>query len=165
MFLYCLEREGGIFDIYWNIEKKCRKYTTIFTFYILWNETSFVASLFYSFYCVWCGNYDTSTWPLPFNILVPFDTTSLWGWYLLWFVQFSMGLSYTGCLTAITSYFMSCCLYICAICDHFDFLCDSIMNDVDRNRIEKDQQKYRVRHQQIEEKIGRMIKVHDKIYE
>lgn len=60
---------------------------------------------------------------------------------------------------------MSCCLYIGAICEHFDFLCDSIMDDVERNQIEKDPKKQQQRKQQIHEKIGQMIEVHVKMFE
>lgn len=60
---------------------------------------------------------------------------------------------------------MSCCLYVGAICDHFDFLCDSIMKDVEWNRFEKDSKKQRQRNQQIREKIGQMIHVHVKMFE
>lgn len=60
---------------------------------------------------------------------------------------------------------MSCCLYIGGICEHFDFLYDSIMEDVERNRIEKDPKKQQKGNQQIRERIGQMIQVHVKLFE
>lgn len=164
-FTQKLEQNEDILDIYWTIEKKCRKYTLIVTCFVFWNESAFIGPLVYSFYCIWRGDYDILEWNLPFNIIVPFDTTNLLGWYLLWFYQFNVSFFYSSSFTVITSYFMSCCLYIGAICDHFDFLCDSIMEDVARNQIEKDPRKQRKRNQQIHENIDRMIQTHVKMFE
>lgn len=119
----------------------------------------------YSLYCILRGNYDTSAWTLPLDVAVPFDTTTLGGWYSFWFIQMNTDLAYAGSFILITSYFVCCCFYIGAICDHFDFLFDSIVEDIDGNRVETDLKKYQKRQQQIEIKIGRMIKVHMKMTE
>lgn len=133
--------------------------------YFVFNLPAFLGPFPYSLYCIWRGNYDTSAWTLPLDITVPFDTSTLSGWYAHWIVQVNTDLAYAMSFILITSYFVCCCLYIGAICDHFDFLCDSIVEDIDSNRIEADLKKYQKRLQQIKVKIGRMIKVHMKMTE
>lgn len=108
----------------------CRKYTKRIWCYILGHQQVFVAAFSYSIYSICTGNLDTSTWPLPFNMIVPFDAKPIWGWYLLWFIQINCAMSYCICTVAPTSYFISCCLYIGATCDHLDFITHSInLND------------------------------------
>lgn len=163
--LHWLVHNESILDNYWIVEKMCRRRTLIVTCFVFWNESAFVGPLVYSFYCIWSGGYDISEWNLPFNIIVPFDTTNLLGWYLLWLYQFNVSLFYSSSFTVITSFFMSCCLYIGGICDHFDFLCNSVIEDVERNRTEKDPKKQHNRNQDIRENIGRMLQLHVKMFE
>lgn len=139
---------------------KCRKYTKLVLCYFVFNLPAFVGPLPYSFYSILRGNYDTSAWTLPLDIAVPFDKTTLSGWYFLWFIEMNTDLAYALSFILITSYFVCCCFYIDAICNHFDFLCDSIVADIDRNRVEKDLKLNEERLRQIDIKIGRMIKVH-----
>lgn len=157
--------EKAIADIYWNVEKKCQKYTAIFICYILWNECGFVGTLIYSMYCILTGDYDASKWPFPISIWVPFNETTLWGWYLLWFILFNMSMCYALCFIAITSYFVSCCLYIGAICDHFDLLCNSIMGDIELFQSETDSIKCHELYQRFVLKMHRIIKIHVEMLE
>lgn len=108
--------------MYWKTEQKCRQFTRYMSYFIYVDQLIPIAALFYSFYCIYAGSRDTSTWILAFNILVPFDTQNLFGWYLKWFICLTMSISYASAVTLITSYFVSCCLYIQAICNHFNML-------------------------------------------
>lgn len=93
----------------------------------------FVGAFFYSLYCMHVGNYDTSTWLLPYRLSVPFDTKQIWGWYLLWFFQTNIGFTYSTTQIGISSHFMSCCFYISAICDNFDYLINSMEIEIQDN--------------------------------
>lgn len=123
------------------------------------------ASLLFSFYCIIVKNYDTSTWILPFTLWVPFNTERLLWWYLLLFIQFSMGMAYSMSQVTITAYFVCCCNYITAICEHFNFLMKSIRADVEFNLIESNLFLYQKRCREIEGKLASAVDVHKKSYE
>lgn len=108
--------------MYWKTEKNCRKITKYMSYYIYIDQCIVIASLFFSIYCIYIGNLDTSTWVLAFNICLPFNTLNLFGWYLKWIINLAMSISYALSLTSITSYFVCCCIYIHAICKHFNLL-------------------------------------------
>lgn len=112
------------------------------------------------------GNYDTSAWQLPFDIVVPFDTGNLCGWYSMWMIQFKINLFYGAGFTAITSYFLACCLYIQAICDHFDLISNSFMENVEQNQCETNSTNCdRKSYLQVNQKMKQMVDIHVKIYE
>lgn len=124
----------------------------------------FVAAFLYPIYCMLNGRMDTSKWILPFVISVPFDTSQFYGWYLLWFIQLNMSIAYTCVMLSITSYFVSCSVYICAICDHFDLIFKSLKKDDDECAVEKKGQS-QCRSTKYRNKIKRAINVHVQIYE
>lgn len=153
------DRKGDIYSIYWSAEQKCRKYTKIIFSYLFYHNSLFVSALFYSFYCIYCGQYDTSQWILPFVMYVPFDTTTFPAWYFLWFIQLNMSTAYIWVMLSITSYFISCCTYMYAICDHFDLLLKSLKQDVDGDENRKENPlEYR-------NKIGMTVDIHGKLIE
>lgn len=118
--------------LYWTNEQKCRKYTkNMFCYYSLFNESATLVSLCSSVFMVFTGNFDTSKLILPFTFAVPFDTETMWGWYLLWFIQLNVGVSYGKTMISITSYFICCCFYIETICDHFNLVIESIEQPID----------------------------------
>lgn len=121
--------ENTELNIYWNAEKKCRKYTKILACFIPLNQLIYGTAFILSFYKIFIGHLDTSTWVLPFSLSVPFNTETIFGWYILCSIQFVMAFSYSSCISTTTSYFISSCFYIDAICDHFDSLIDSIKDD------------------------------------
>lgn len=78
-----------------------------------------VSVILYSIYCMLNGNYNTSSWLQPYNLVVPFETESIFGWFKLYLVQCYLGTVYSLSKSSVTSYFMSCCLYVTALCEHF----------------------------------------------
>lgn len=91
-------------------------------------QTGFVFPLFYSIYCICLGNFDTSTYYLPLRTATPFNNDSLLGWYQIYLIQFCAGITYMFSMVA-TLYFVGCCFYLEALCDHFDYLIESIDNE------------------------------------
>lgn len=124
----------------------------------------FVAAALYSVYCILTGNCDTSTWILPYKLSVWFDTASIQGWYWLWFVQANVGLTYSLVMITISSYFVCCCFYIGALCDHFDYLIHSLNDDVEQTQVKEnvsmDQRKIR-----IKDILSRSVCIHIKVFE
>lgn len=115
--------------MYWKTEQNCRQFTKYMSYYIVAHQSIVMASFLYSVYCICVGNRDTSTWILAFNIVVPFNSQSIFGWYFKWFINLAMSISYALLLTSITSYFVCCCLYIHAICRHFHLIKNLIANN------------------------------------
>lgn len=96
--------------------------------YMVPNQAMFMFGLFESFYSMFVKDMSTPPWFLPFRISVPFSTANLCDRYLLWFIQFNIGLAFTLGMITMTSYFIACCLYINAICDHVDLIMQEIIN-------------------------------------
>lgn len=157
--------KDGIMDLYWRTEQKCRTYSKRGTYYIMFNQLSFVASLLYSLFMIMTNSFDATKLLLPFNMEVPFDTNTLWGWYLFWFFQFNTALAYICTTVPVTVYFMCCCYYIGTICEHFDTLIQSIKQDVEYIHNENNPVKYQKMCLQIQRKFHKSISVHVTAFE
>lgn len=151
--------------IYWANEQKCRKRLQQASYYIIFNQASFVITLIFSIYCLISGSFDASKLVLPFNLILPFDTTTVTGWYFLWFIEFNIGFSYVLSMVGVTSYFVCCCYYICTICDHFFSLLQSLEADVKWNQIEKVLQIRSENIRRIKEKFLHAIEINIKAFE
>lgn len=149
-----------IFNIYWKTERKCRKLTKLMPCYPL--MLMFVAAVLYSIYCMITGNRDTTTWILPYKMSVPFNTRTIHGWYILWFVQSNTGLSYSLVMVTISSYFVCCCFYIEALCDHFDYLIHSLKDVTEENEAIKN---FQEKMQTIKNTISQAVCIHIKVFE
>lgn len=96
------------------------------TLFVLYQQSAFVFAFFYSIYCIYEGNLDTSTYYLPLRLATPFNIEqSLFGWYLVWALQFMGGITYMFAIV-VTLHFVCCCFYLEALCNHFDLLIESV---------------------------------------
>lgn len=125
----------------------------------------FPASLAYALYCISVGNYDTSSWFLAYNVLVPFNMTSISGWLMTWVYQWSMGLVYSLSVTSVTSYFVSCCFYIGTLCEHFKLIMQSIVEDVFKHQSKNKSRNHESFGKNVTQKLNEAIKLHIKIFE
>lgn len=150
--------------MYWRVEQKCRKYTKIFTYYIFINQSMYMTAIILSVLSMLNGDFDTSKWLLAWS--VPFDTQNLtvFQWYLLWFAQFGFGLAYSSSALTVTSYFVCGCFYIGGLCDHFEFLINSITEDFHVKGSEWSSVGIELSFN-IRMKLCKAIDVHEKIYE
>lgn len=152
-------------DLYWSTEQKCRKYFQRGLYYILFNQVTFAVSFIYSIHMILTNSFDASKLLLPFKMSVPFDPSTLWGWYLIWLLQFNTGLAYICSTVPITVYFMCCCTYIAAICHHFDSLIKSIKVDVENSQNETNSPKYYKLCLNIRRKFHKSISIHNTAFE
>lgn len=127
--------DGETLRMYEIIEEKCCKYSKKMAYFIKANFGTSIISLLYSFYCLGIGNYDASTWILAFDFTL-FKTNIIWKWYLIWFYELSINYVYAAITTSIPAYFVSCCLYISGICDHFDSFIESLRSVSQQNPTE-----------------------------
>lgn len=152
-------------NTYWECEQKCRKLTKTLNHYVFLHTAMFPTVLAYAIVCIAFGNYDTSTWYLPMAMLLPFDRTHIFGWLMAWFIQLAMVTFYGLCMPAVTSYFISCCYYIDAMCVHFNVLIDSITKNVERMQSEKNLRKIEKIREQTIAQLCNLVTFHIEIYE
>lgn len=160
-----VDEESEAFNIYWNIEQKCRKYTKLMGSYTFSNQIMLMPPLYSFIRDIMAGKMETSNWTLPFTIGFPFSTESVWAWYLKWLAQLHMSVAYAACISAATSYFLCCCLYIGAICDHFKLNMHSIKKNAKQNSKEQNPLKCHQNSLIIQQKLIKAVEIHFKLYE
>lgn len=143
-------------NIFRTYEMKCRKLTRILFYYGFVQVASLLNPLIVAILAICMGTADTSKWPLPLPLVLPFDTQSLLGWFLDWFFQFNVAIGYNGSTVLTTTHLACFCYYIIAACDYFDLEIESLpfnyrKGDGVENTIEK-------------EKLQRSIQMHANIY-
>lgn len=151
--------------IYWKTEQMCQKYTNIFFHYPYAHLSLFCPSLITAIYGILVGKYDVESWQLPFILALPFDTTVFWGWCLEWLMQFNMAVGYSLSTVSTSSYFISGCLYVIAICDHFELLINSVSHEVDRLREKNNLQQQQSISRNIHERFVKAVVIHVKALE
>ncbi|XP_031637695.1 uncharacterized protein LOC116350104, partial [Contarinia nasturtii] len=152
-----------VFNIYWQVEQKCRKYTKIIACFPL--NLIFVGTLIYSIVCIANGNRDTSTWKLLYFFSLPIDRDTIHRWYIFWYVDTSIGVTYSLILITISTYFVCCCFYLGGICDHFDFLTYSLNEEVKQLNKEKNVAKYQQKYGKMKDNVAQTVNIHIKLYE
>lgn len=136
------------------------------TYYIGFHVNAFIIAFFHAAYEIYHGRVDTSNWDTPFNVVVPFSTDYIWGWFCKWFFELSASFAYVVTGAFCTSYFVSFCLYIDAICDHFNWVINSIprYDKFVRNTKHSDNQLSKIR-RDIKITFLGAINVHMELYE
>lgn len=154
-----------VHDLYWQNEKKCRKYSKIIGSYVFFHIWIFIAILIFMLYCIIFGNFDSSSRELPFYMILPFDETQIMGWLCTWFSQTVVAFTYALCMTVTTAHFVSCCFYIVTMCNQFELIMSGINVDVERNQHEKNQRKFEINRLKIVKQFSNAIEFHNKIIE
>lgn len=117
----------------WTAERKCHRLNKQMAAFVLLVQSVFVIALFHSVYCICVGNFDTSTYFLPMKFAPPFNIDSLFGWYPFLAFQFVSSLTYFCGTVVATGYFVCCCFYVGALCDHFDYLIETFDAELREN--------------------------------
>lgn len=111
-------------EIYQKMEQKCRmnaKWTLI-----SFGATDFImciaSSIVHSAICLMNGNLDTSKWFFATQFSVPFDTSIIFNWYLMLILEFIILFTVSVTITTILTYYVNCCSYINACCQHFELI-------------------------------------------
>ncbi|XP_031637097.1 uncharacterized protein LOC116349691 [Contarinia nasturtii] len=159
---------GQIYDIYWKNEQICRKYTKIIAYYVFMNQAAYLMVLIAPIYSIIHGIFDPSKWKLMYNLIIPFDETELFGWFVHYFAQFNVGLTYSLILVSITSYFVCGCFYVNSICNHFDHLINSIKDTIEPTEVDETNEiKARVRTdwRRVKEQLSEAINLHVEIFD
>lgn len=124
----CKDEETN--NIYWKSEQKCRKYTLRIGLYVIMHTLEFGFLLAYALVCIAFGVYTPSSWPLFFKLYLPFDEyENILNWFIAWFLEFNLSFAYSIVMTSVTSYFVSCSIFMSGMCDHFNLL----MQFIERN--------------------------------
>lgn len=127
---------------------------------LVYDQSPYVSTFIYSIYWILTGNTDASTWPVAYELSVPFDTKTMLGWYLQLLITMCDELVYLTYLLLATSQFIGCCMYIAAICEHFDLIMQTVQANVDQNRREKNPRKFNETKVKINAQICEAIQIH-----
>lgn len=128
-------------------------------------QAMYIISFATSIYSLVVGNYDTSTWLSTYSLVLPFSADSVLGWYARYAIQSNMGFTYASSMVPVTCFFVSCCVYIGAIAEHYHRWIDSTNQDADQLQMATNSHKYRQLCFKLEQKISRSIKLHNKLFE
>lgn len=162
-FFYSVENDP---ILYWRAEQKYRKYSKMMTITLLvYDQFAYVSTFISSIYWISIGNCDASTWPVLFDLSVPFDSKTICGWYLQMLFAACMDLAFLICMLHSTIHFIGCCIYMAAICEHFDLIMRTIQATVEHNLREKSPRKCSDNKAKINAQIREAIQIHVKIYE
>lgn len=158
---------GGldVSTMYLANEMKCRKFSKFFFYYGCGHVSSFSTALILAIYDICNGKTDTSAWNLSFNVVLPFDTRSIFGWFLDWLYQFSMVINYAICMILSATHFACFCYYIIATCSQFDLMIDALRFDCEQIQKEKNIRKHMKMRQNAMEQLQQAIDMHSQIYE
>lgn len=151
--------------MYGMYEAKYNKFTRILFYYGCSQLLPYFNPLIVAILGICNGNFDSSAFNLPLNVVVPFNTDAAIGWLVFWFFQFNLALTYAVGMILITTHFAGFCYYIIATCNHFDLSIDSISFDCERIQQEKNRQKHSKMWCDAREKLKKTIEMHVEIYE
>lgn len=162
-FHFLVENDAVLYKIYWKNEKLCRKLTITMYGFIAFVQSVFITFIAYFFYGNLTNKCDTSDCPLPFQMIVPFDTDNVFGWFSIWFLQNITAIAYALCTVSIESYFFCCCFYINAICEHFHVKIKTINENITEIQMEKCAQKFEMKMNKLKGELHHAVEVHHKL--
>lgn len=152
--------------IFWNVEHMCRKYAKLAAYSIFFHPSAVMPIFLYSIYCIVVGTFDATKFRLPFYIVLPFGTQTIWGFHILCLVEYNIGISYVYCMLSIASYFVCSCFYVDALCEYFEYLIGSVENTVKQSElVKKNAWKTLKLHQKAIDQMKKAIELHVNILE
>lgn len=111
------------------------------------------------------GNFDVENLVLPYNMEMPFNTTTILGWYMLWFVYASMSFAFVSILVPVTGYFVSCYHYIAALYEHIEILATKIDRDIEVASAEQNIFKRAFKYNSVQATFSEFVSIHQSAYE
>lgn len=113
-------------SLYWISESKYREFSKKMFYCGCVQISTFIIPLMQAAFDICMGNFDTSSWILPLNVVVPFNTQTISGWLLSWWFQVNVNFTYAVGMILMTTDFSGSCYYIISICNHFELLMNSM---------------------------------------
>lgn len=96
------------------------------------------------------GNFDPNTWYFPVSITVPFDESTIFGWYMKFFMYEYGSLMYFLGITSIVTFLMGCCFYIEAFTKDMQMRFDTIDAELEKVKSGKKINEKRINSQMAE---------------
>lgn len=133
----------------------------------------FLPSAAHSFYSMWMGNFDTSTWFTALQMSVPFDTSTVFGWYMKYLNQVWASIVFNLVTSTLIPYFANCCCYIGACSEQFksnykhlshDFL-KFLERSSKSNAPSTDNNQIRPTMSEIQSQLTDLVRFHIKMFE
>lgn len=121
--LFCIAEHTPSFKFYVEAERKGHMYTKRLSYFVFINIScsAFGMAAVNACYNMYIGNWDPTTYFLPYKLLIPFvNYHTISGFFIQWLVQIYCGYTYILTISAVVMYFLSCCYYIDACCLDFE---------------------------------------------
>lgn len=138
-FVFYSAQGTEAFEIYRKVESMCRIGTKWLV--IVFSVADVVVSTFPSFLqsiiCMSSGDFDTSNWFFAVQIIVPLNKSNILIWYLLVMMECPVFFVGSVVIMTIITFFVSCCFYIKACCDHFQLVYRQIEDIISDNLNQK----------------------------
>lgn len=149
--------------IYENVERNCRDFAQ---FLVRLGMGSGVIGVFIptfglSLVSLLAGNFDAGTWFFPVKYVVPFDSTTILGFYakVVLYTVYALNSYYLVVLTAI-GYFVSCCYYLNGFVENFQLMFDEVDQIVSQDKCMGPEVTI-----DINKRLKRAVEFHIKIFE
>lgn len=155
--------EPNEIKIYENIEQKCRRFVPLLMKFGFGSSVMGVSSPIFilTFIAMLMGNFDTSKWYFPIAYVVPFDDTTILGFYGKTVLYSVYGLnSYFLVIVTAIGYFSSCCFYLNGFVENFQLMFDEMDQIVSQNK--RDTAKETT---EIHNRLKRAVDFHAKMFE
>lgn len=143
---------------------KCRRLIKRFLCYGCVHLSTFLPVLIFIVIDIFNSEFDGSAHNLPFNVYVPFNMESIWGWLFVWFLQINESFTYNIQMITTTTQFVCFCYYIVTMCNHLNLLIDSIRLDSQDIRARENIEN-QILWLDARAKLQRAIEMHADIYE
>lgn len=151
--------------MYEMYELKYRKFTRGLFYYGCAAMLPYFNPLVVAIVDICSGNFDSSAFNLPLNVVVPFNTEVAAGWLVFWYFQFNLALTYELAMSLATTHLVGFCYYIMATCNHFGLLIDSIRIDCERTQWERNTEVKLYLWFDATKKLQQIVELHVNIYE
>lgn len=97
----------------------------------------FLPSLIHPIICMQRGNFDTKTWFSANAMVVPFEPSTVLGWYTKLVLEIYFLSVFTATTIAILTFSSNCSFYITALRHHFDLIFCKLDSKIISNRFEE----------------------------
>lgn len=159
------DENSEVFNNYWKWEQSCRKFTERLSRYVHAEQAIYLPVFLRSLFCLFTGKFNASELILPYNLVMPFDIETVWGWYLYFYFSASIAFSFSSAMIPVTTFFVSCSYYISALCEHISLLADSIDRDIESRLNEENSFKRMVFDGKIQKTYSQKVTVHVQLFE
>lgn len=151
--------------MYWKWEQSCRRFTERLSRYVHAEQAIYLPVFLRSLYLLFSGSFNASELILPYNLVMPIDIETVWGWYIYFYFSASIAFSFSSAMIPVTTFFVSCSYYISALCEHVGLLTELIDRNIELRLQEPNPFKRVVFDKKIQKVYSELVTLHVDLFE